>query len=70
MKLILASALLLSIAACAPQISPERAAAKAEQDRLNNEQYLQEKYDDEQYYKLFGAEQEVYNEKGELIDVN
>lgn len=70
MKLILASALLLSIAACAPQISPERAAAKAEQDRLNHEQYLQEKYDDEEYYRLFGEGWEIYNEKGELIDVN
>ena len=67
MKLILASFLLLT--ACA-QISPERAAAKAEEDRLSHEQYLQEKYDDEQYYKLFGDGWEIYNEKGELIDVN
>lgn len=67
MKLILASFLLLT--ACA-QISPERAAAKAEEDRLSHEQYLQEKYDDEQYYQMFGCCEEIYNEKGELIDVN
>ena len=69
MKLILVATLLLTTA-CAPQISPERAAARAEQDRINHEQYLQEKYDDEQYYKLFGDGWEIYNEKGQLIDVN
>ena len=68
MKLILTTALLL--AACAPQISAERAAAKAEEDRVNHEQYLQEKYDDEEYYRLFGNGWDIYNEKGELIDVN
>ena len=67
MKLILASCLLL--AACGPQISQERADARAEQDRINNEQYLEEKYTDEHLCAVLGC-QEFYNEKGELIDVN
>lgn len=67
MKLILASCLLL--AACGPQISSERAAQRAEQDRINNEQYLQEKYEDEHLCAVLGCD-EIYNEKGELIDVN
>jgi len=67
MKLILASLLVLT--ACGPQISAERAAARAEQDRLNNEQYLQEKYDDEHLCAVLGCD-EIYNEKGQLIDVN
>ena len=61
MKLILISSLLLSMAACAPQISEERAAQRAEQDRLNNERYLEQKYYEEFHY---------YNEQGIEIDVD
>ena len=69
MKLILIATALLSMAACAPQISAERAAQRAEQDRANNERYLEEKYTDENLCKVLGCE-EIYNEKGQLIDVN
>ena len=67
MKLILASFLFLT--ACGTQISTERAVQRAEQDRINHEQYLEEKYNDEHLCNVLGCEA-IYNEKGQLIDVN
>lgn len=60
---------LVALAACSPRISTERAAIRADQDRANNERYLEEKYTDENLCKMGGCA-EIYNEKGQLIDVN
>ena len=49
--------ILFTTVACAPQISAERAAERALEDRANHEQYLQEKYEDEKYCETFGCEE-------------
>lgn len=55
MKTILLLAM-LSVAACSPMLSPEQIEAKNEQDRMNNERYLQSLYDPE-----YIADCEYYN---------
>lgn len=56
MNLPLVALILFTTVACAPQITHERAAAKAAEDRANHQAYLQEQYEDEMFCEKFGCE--------------